>query len=114
MTLRPGGLLRINTARTDQLGSRNRYYRKDDLGAVRPADHLEAIRGLGFPASVILLAGLAGCGAEPIGPNYAYAPPPAYGYGTWLGADYCCGTSLVRPVHFHQDQGAMADTTTNA
>jgi hypothetical protein len=63
---------------------------------------------------VILLAGLAGCGAEPIGPNYAYAPPPAYGYGTWLGADYCCGTSLVRPVHFHQDQGAMADTTTNA
>jgi hypothetical protein len=58
MTLRPGGLLRTNTARTDQLGSRNWYYRQDDLGAIRPADHLEAMRGLGLLSSVILLAGL--------------------------------------------------------
>src|SRR5437899_2914393 len=102
MTLRPCGLLRTNTARTDQLGSRNWYYRQDDLVAVRPADHLEAMRGLGLLASVIPFAG---CGSEPIGPNYAYAPPPAYSYGTWLGAEYCCGTPLVRAVHFRQHHG---------
>jgi hypothetical protein len=92
------------TTRTDQVGSRNWYYPQDDLVAGRPADHLEAMRGLGLLTSVILLAGLAGCGSEPIGPNYAYAPP-AYSYGTWLGANYCCGTLLVRPVHFHQHHG---------